>query len=71
MFGEGSSATRATLIILIISTSGCCQDLKVFVAQNNKTVDESAKVSEPLMKIENFQGYSICFREPSKVEKNK
>ena len=68
MFGEGSNGRRAALIILTISTSVRCQDLKVFVAQNNNTADKRAKVSEPWMKNENFQGYSICFREPSKVE---
>ena len=69
MFGEGSSGTRAAIIILIISTSVRCQDFNVFVAQNNNTADKRAKVSEPLMKNKNFQGYSICFREPSKVDK--
>ena len=69
MFGGGYSRGRVALIILIISTSGRCQDLNVFVSQNNKTADKRAKVSEPLMKIENFQGYSICFREPSELDR--
>ena len=68
MFGEGYSGVRAAVIILIICTPGRCQNLKVFVTQNNNTADKRAKVSEPWMKNENFQGYSICFREPSKVE---
>ena len=68
MFGEGYSGVRAAVIILIICTPGRCQNLKVFVTKNNNTVDKRAKVHEPLMEIEDFQGYSICFREPSKVD---
>ena len=70
MFGEGYSGVRAraALIILIISSRGYCQNLNVFVTKNNNTVGKRAKVYEPLMKIEDFQGYSICFREPSKVD---
>ena len=68
MFGEGYSGVRAAVIILIICTPGRCQNLKVFVTKNNNTVGKRAKVYEPLMKIEDFQGYSICFREPSKVD---
>ena len=69
MFGEGYSGVRAAVIILIICTPGHCQNLKVFVTKNNNTVDKRAKVHEPLMKIEDFQGYSICFRDPSREAK--
>ena len=57
------------IITWTISISGRCQEFNVFLAQNYSTADKRANVSEPLMKMENFQGYSICFRETSEVEK--
>ena len=70
MFGEGYNGVMAAVIILIISTPWRCQNLKVFVSKNDKTVVKGVKVYEPSMEIEDFQGYSICFRDPSKIDKN-
>ena len=70
MFGEGYNSVMAAVIILIISTPWRCQNLKVFVSKNDKTVVKGVKVYEPSMEIEDFQGYSICFRDPSKIDKN-
>ena len=70
MFGEGYNGVMAAVIILIISAPGRCQNLKVFVSKNDKTVVKGVKVYEPSMEIEDFQGYSICFRDPSKIDKN-
>ena len=59
---------HTVLPFLFLSAAVEAQHLNVFLTQHNITDDKKATVSQPLIRIEDIEGYSICFREPHKVK---
>ena len=56
---------HTVLPFLFLSAAVEAQHLNVFLTQHNITDDKKATVSQPLIRIEDIEGYSICFREPT------